>query len=262
MKKPLILSVLLLLALTLSAFILTQNKPEAPLEQVSQELSDPTDIAPNAESAPEFLYEIGPRFIATITKENLDKAFFVRDILPERANWDSHSVQDLHITLLKGVFEPTESCKGLMLNEAQMRLLKSANYSDNLKFIAHCKGKHEEMGNEEDYELAYFITVLPEHEAVYTEGKEAFISYLKEKSKAVISQVKGTDLQAGKIQFTVTTNGSISNVNLESTSGYPEVDVTLLELIRNAPGRWEPASNSKMMKVEQTLTFFFGMMGC
>ena len=36
----------------------------------------------------------------------------------------------------------------------------------------------------------------------------------------------------------------------------------MLELMRNAPGKWIPVENSKGNKVEQELVVKFGMPGC
>ena len=69
-------------------------------------------------------------------------------------------------------------------------------------------------------------------------------------------------LQPGKIRFTVGKDGSISNVSLISSSDYPSIDARMLELLLNIPGEWEVAENSKGEKVDQTLTFFYGKMGC
>jgi len=36
----------------------------------------------------------------------------------------------------------------------------------------------------------------------------------------------------------------------------------MMELIKNTPGNWNPAENSKGEKVIQKLVFSFGIMGC
>ncbi|MEL7004495.1 MAG: hypothetical protein AAFN93_17440 [Bacteroidota bacterium] len=60
----------------------------------------------------------------------------------------------------------------------------------------------------------------------------------------------------------VTKNGTLENVRLTATSGYPSVDELMVELIDSLPAKWNPAENSEGEKVDQELVFFFGLMGC
>ncbi|MEL7004496.1 MAG: hypothetical protein AAFN93_17445 [Bacteroidota bacterium] len=64
------------------------------------------------------------------------------------------------------------------------------------------------------------------------------------------------------MSFTVTKNGTLENVRLTATSGYPSVDELMVELIDSLPAKRNPAENSEGEKVDQELVFFFGLMGC
>ena len=67
----------------------------------------------------------------------------------------------------------------------------------------------------------------------------------------------------GKLmRFILGKKGSISNVKLTDTSGYPSVDEELIKIITNMPEKWEPAENSNGEKVNQEFVFFFGTQGC
>jgi hypothetical protein len=68
-------------------------------------------------------------------------------------------------------------------------------------------------------------------------------------------------LKPAKLFFTVTIKGSIKNVYLDRTSGYPDVDKTMIELISKVPSAWEPAQNTKGEKVDQELVVSFGLIG-
>ena len=93
------------------------------------------------------------------------------------------------------------------------------------------------------------------------ENKDIF-DYLKVNSKDKTAIIKRDKLQPGKVRFTVTKEGSISNVKMISTSGYVSVDETLVELIKTIPGKWNPATNAEGEKVDQELIFLFGLEGC
>ena len=106
------------------------------------------------------------------------------------------------------------------------------------------------------------LTIVPEMQAVYVSGKNSLIEYLKENSKEETSFVLKDKLKAGKLYFTVTKEGKISNAKVRATSGYPSIDEKMIELITNSPGKWEPAKNSEGKKVDQVLVFSFGIIGC
>ena len=110
--------------------------------------------------------------------------------------------------------------------------------------------------------LTYFITVVPEKEAEFVYGQDALLNYLKEKSKEKTLIIQKDQLRPGQFRFTVTKDGEVANVRLNSSSGYPSVDTTLMELISSLKGKWNPATNAKGEAVDQELIFFFGMEGC
>jgi len=56
--------------------------------------------------------------------------------------------------------------------------------------------------------------------------------------------------------------GTITNVKLDRTSGYLNMDKTMVELIKNTPGKWKQAENVKGENVDQELVVSFGMVGC
>ena len=150
---------------------------------------------------------------------------------------------------------------GFELNMQQIELLKSADYSDNFSLVANCKGKHKNVKKEE-YDLAYYLTVVPEKQARYESGVEGFVEYLQKASQEAVAHASEDELEPGKIGFTVNAQGTISAVELIESSGYSDIDQTMMELVRNTPGTWEPAANEKGETVDQKLVFFFGMIGC
>ena len=206
----------------------------------------------------ELVYKVESRFKTTITKENLDKAQSIVDILPPGATELIEKYYTTRISILYDNEETdqSETNDSDMLNAAQKNLLKSANYSTDIYIKSDYKRKYG------DSHLTYYITIVPEKEAEYVEGTTALIDYLRTNSKDKTAIIERDKLQPGKVRFTVTREGSISNVHMISTSGYTTVDETLVELIKTIPGEWHPATNGKGEKVDQELIFLFGLEGC
>ena len=121
------------------------------------------------------------------------------------------------------------------------------------------ESKNAETGKMENRFFGPHITVVPNKQAVYNTGKEALINYLKDNSKEHMKVIKGDNLGAIKISFIVTKNGIVSDVKHDAmTTGYPSIDEKLIELIKNIPGKWTPAENSKGEKIDYEFVFTFG----
>lgn len=106
------------------------------------------------------------------------------------------------------------------------------------------------------------LAVVPEKQAEYEGGKGALMNHLKENSKEARTSQQMDELKPFKLFFKVTKKGAIENIKLDGTSGYLSIDNTMMELITNAPGKWEPAENAKGEKVDQELVVSFGLTGC
>ena len=106
------------------------------------------------------------------------------------------------------------------------------------------------------------MTVVPEKQAEYSDGLNALAEYLKQKAfedKIIIDKYA---LKPGRLDFTVTKTGDISDVYLDSSSGYSEMDERLEVLLNELPGTWTPAENANGEPVNQKLVLFFGIQGC
>lgn len=214
------------------------------------------------QTEPDFFYEVDSRFIATITKENLNHAKVIADLVPEGATENMDSFQEVNVVLHLEDEKKIEIGMSDVLTSGQIELLKSAEYSTNFNIEAFCKYNNPKTGKTEKYCFVYYVTIIPEKETEYRDGHSALINYLQENSKKEIRVSKKDRLQAGKACFTVTKDGKIKGVRLESTSGYADIDNTMLRLLGNLPGEWVPATNEKGVKVEQELVFSFGLVGC
>jgi len=243
-----------------------KHKNQETVQEVSPKvktttLNNTTTNTLNKKTTLDLVYNIDSRYLATITKEKLNKATSVIDIVPKEAkHWQNTTFQTVTIVILKEGKEISETGNNKILNAAQIKLLNTTDYSANFYIQARSKNIQFDTGRAEIY--AYYFSIIPEKEATYTSGHNTLINYLKENSKDRTSIIKMKQLKPGKVSFTVTKKGGITNVKLTSTSGYNSIDKLLLELITNIPGEWEPAENSTGEKVDQELVFSFGLMGC
>lgn len=213
-------------------------------------------------TGPDLFYGIDNRYVTSITKEKLHNAKSIIDILPTKATQSRESYQNARVSILYNDTETTEVGNGEVLNAAQLELLQSTDYSNNISVSSIGSKKNASTGELEEDSLIYYITIIPEKVAEFTGGHDALIAYLKENSKDKIAIIKEDKLQPGKVSFTVTKKGTIANVKLTSTSGYTSVDNALIDLITDMPANWQPATNSSGDKVDQELVFFFGLQGC
>ena len=209
----------------------------------------------------DLVYKVESRFMTTITKEQLHNAKSVIDIFPKKETDRMESYKDVKVTIMQSNKEIAQIGQNEMLTKAQLKLLKSTDYSTNFYIRANCKTKSA-VGRIENYDLVYYMTIVPEVEAEFAYGHDALIDYLKKSLKEKSSIITADKLKPGRVHFTITKDGTIANIQLKSTSGFPSIDDELIESITNMPTTWIPATNSKGEKVDQELVFFFGLQGC
>ena len=149
-----------------------------------------------------------------------------------------------------------------MLTEAQLKLLQSTDYSSSVQVSALYEYERPEGRNRSYDAVMHFLSITPAWEAEFAEGYDALINYLRENSKEHTAHIHKQQLKGGQFSFTVTKEGNLEQVEMKSTSGYEEVDQVLIELLKEMPGKWKPAMDAEGNKIDQELTFFFGLEGC
>jgi len=268
MKKNILILSTAIIVLSLLAFGFI-NGDQSESDQLKASVSE--DVASNVETTikienkvfNDFIYDVGPRFWA-VKKDEVHMATSFGDFIGEEHVQRIVSYKYLSVMVYEDGKRPDKkeiNSTGI-LTEAQLKILRSSDYSTNLLIWADYIEKNEETGELEDAHWTPHITVVPEKQAEYSDGKEALKEYLKESSKESRVNVDPNKLQPAKLFFTVTKKGKIENVKLDRTSNYPEVDKTMIELITKTQGKWQPAENSKGEKVDQELVVSFGLMGC
>ena len=269
MKKSIYFFVTILISLSLMAFVIVNWSDVTSKEVPDNEFAiKETLFAKFVKPELEFTYAVDSRYAASITKNDLQKAKTVVDLVPIESEWSKIAFLNMKIVIFQDDQEIAALGEDEVLNTQQLDLLHSLDYSSN--FYINARGKDKPEGGPEglkdyphdEYDLAYYLTVIPEKEAMYEGGMEALIDYLKVNSKEQIAIVQEDQLKSGMVSFIITKEGIISDINLLSTSGYASIDDHMLQLIQDMPGKWTSAENTKGDKVDQALIFSFGQVGC
>ncbi|MDH3698803.1 MAG: hypothetical protein OEQ81_09070 [Flavobacteriaceae bacterium] len=268
MKKRILLFSIFLVIVLVAAFAFndmtkpTADQQELASTEVSVSEAQPSEKVPEKKD-PVIQFDLGPRFKG-IKKSELNKATSFADFIGQKhANriikYKSLSVIELDDDKQTDRKITTNSGE---LTQAQREHLQAAGLSTNVLIWAEYTEKWEESGLVEDSYWTPHLTVVPEKQAVYVVGEKAFIDYLEENIPEFRNFLRKEQLQPGRIYFTVGKEGTITQVELQATSGIPEMDEKLVKLVHEAPGKWTPAENVKGEKVAQVLVVFFGSLGC
>ena len=268
MKKNVIIVSAVLVGLSLMAFsFINWDKPVNTHTEVACNVTPGSNVEIGwnnpKKTSPSFMYDISTRF-SSITKSELDKVTSAADFLSKEEIERIVSYKSLQIRIIEDDKQTDKKVEGTtdLLTLDQINMLQSFDYSTNFAVRVDFQQRNGYTGKLEDNYSTPHLTMIPEKQAEYTQGKDALINYLKENSKAEVATVQEDKLRPAKIYFTVTKQGTISEVKLTGTSGYPVIDNKMMELIKNLPGEWKVAKNAKGKKVDQELVFSFGIMGC
>ena len=209
-------------------------------------------------------YDVDSRFMLTVTKETLHAAKTIYDIVPGDPKQEIVSYSSVSIRVFENEKQTDMVEIGISpeLSPAQLKLLRTLDYSSSFLIRAEFTEKNVATGKTKWNYSSPHVTIVPEKQAVNSGGKDALIGHVKNGTSGFAYMVDAKTLQPGKIEFTVTKAGAVSDVRLSLSSGYPALDQRVIELIRTIPGSWEPATNAVGEKVEQEFVFSFGKVGC
>ncbi|MCB0383277.1 MAG: hypothetical protein KDD05_08260 [Psychroserpens sp.] len=268
MKKQTLISLAVLCTLIVLGFgLLNRNRAETTLlansEVTTTHETNQNLVTKEFKEFPDFIYSIGPRF-GGITKTELSKMTSIEAFLDNEVLKDITSVSSTSLTIVMNdeFSEFKANGQSKAFTREQLDFLKALKYSTNfvlrVDFTEIDKASGQLINN---YRSPYH-TIIPEKQAVYSEGKDALKLFLKDNIQTELIGVNPEKLKPAKLYFTITETGSVKNIRLDRDSGYPEVDKKMIKLMNHLPGTWTPANNDKGEPVEQELVVFFGLMGC
>lgn len=265
MKKRIVIISLILIVLSIVTISAVNSNKTVPLtkETIAENTPEMKKIKERLIS--DFIYEIAPRF-TPIKKSDLDTIRSFNDIIGDKHAQRILSYQSVDIMLMINDMPSKIRIEGNdhQFNDTQLEFLKSLDYSTNLVIWADYTEKNKETGAIEVAHWTPYLTIVPEQQAQYPHGMEALKEFLIENSyeERKKADVNPKTSQPAKIYFTVTKEGRVDSIRLDRTSNYPLVDNRLMELIKLAPGQWQPAKNEQGEAVDQEYVISFGTMGC
>jgi len=211
----------------------------------------------------DFIYEIGPRF-SSIKKSEVENAKTINAFFSEEELQKMETITSIKIIRVidDKQSEIREVGTTKDLTKAQLNLLKNFEYDANFVVRADFKQLNEITGELENNYASPHLTIVPEKEATFVDGKDALKAFLKMSTEEVRKDADPEKFQAAKLYFTVSKDGTIKNVYLDRSCGYPKIDKKMIELITQVPGTWLPAENAKGEQVNQELVVSFGLLGC
>jgi len=268
MKKHIKIMTIILTPLSLMAFgFMDWNDSAIDQAEIPSTSSTTIDMKKAADTDEkvyvDFFYDVGSRFRG-MTKADVNKARSLYDFLSEYPTQQIVSYKSLSVIIIKDDQETEirETVYGDLLSFDQINLLQLSDYSTNFYIRADFQEKNRVTGNLEYNYATPYLTIVPEKQAAYVNGKDALLEYLSENNKENTANLNVKKLQPAKLYFTVSKYGTISNVRLDKSSGYPTIDDTMIELITNTSGKWTPAENSNGIRVDQELVVSFGIIDC
>ena len=267
MKKQILLSVLLLAAISMAVLAFTHEGEKAieksDLASGDIEESEPNEVeTPVGPELPKFVFDVGPRHRA-IKKSKLDQATSFNDFIGKEHQDRIVKYKSLSVFELKDG-EKTEmelSSYTGDLTPAQQDYLKTVAINEEVLIWATYTEKWPEKDEIEESYWTPYLTVVPEKQARYKKGKDALIAYLNLQSSN-LNAGKSEGLKPARIQFTIGEDGTISGLEVEAGSGNKELDHKIMDLISNTNGDWIPAENASGKKVSQNMLIYYGIMGC
>lgn len=270
MKKRIIISATTLVILGILLFGFTnlksnKSKEIATTEPIEPRIENNAYFGPYEKPFPNLYYGVDARFEA-VKKADIQNATSIYDFLNDGEKDQIVTIKSVKLSVIKDNQLSQLQVLGTtdQLSKAQTELLKSLDYFNHFTIRTEFKGKNMETGVIEDKYFGPHITIVPDQQATYTEGKDALLNYFKDYSRKDMNIVSTEKLNAIKISFIVNTEGKVTNVKHDAMStGYPSIDKKMMALVKNIPGEWIPAQKANGEKIDQELVFTFGLAdGC
>jgi TonB family protein len=206
-------------------------------------------------------YEVHGKYSHPIKNEQLIKARFISDIIPDYpAQWITQYVS-VEITATNDGKTMRAEGANDTLNTEQISMLRTLVLGTDVVINIDYNSKNPVTNQIEIRGMHYSATLVPEVEAEYPGGYDQLTGYLKDNAIDHISVEDSKKLQQAVVSFTVNEEGVIADAQISRTSGDPETDELLLEVI-NAMPKWKPAEDSMGTKVAQAFEFTVGNGGC
>ncbi|MCC6458982.1 MAG: energy transducer TonB [Saprospiraceae bacterium] len=164
----------------------------------------------------------------------------------------------VEISAYKNGTKTTASGISDVLNQEQKELIRLADRSSDIA-VSVMYIPENSLKNNTAQQYDFELTIMPDENAVYSEGEAQLIQYLQKNCMVNIEtgNITGYDLTA--IKFTITEQGHISDIQVALPSKDTKIDEMLVAAISKMPA-WKPAEFSNGLKVKQNFVLTIGNM--
>jgi hypothetical protein len=145
-----------------------------------------------------------------------------------------------------------------VLNQEQKELILLADRSSDIAVRVMYIPKNS-LKNNTEKQYDFEVTIMPDKNAIYSEGTEQLIQYLQKNSIVNIKAGSFTGYDLTAIKFTITEQGHITDIQVVLPSKDTKIDEMLVADISKMPN-WKPAEFSNGLKVKQNFVLTIGNM--
>ena len=194
----------------------------------------------------------------SIQEDKLDKINTLTD-LDKRypTSWVREYIS-VEISAYKNGIQTKASGISDVLNQEQKELIRLADRSNDIAVIVTYIPNNS-LKNNPEKQYDFKVTVMPDKNAIYSEGTEQLIQYLQKNNIVNIEAGSFTGYDLTAIKFTITEQGNISDIQVAMPLKDTKIDEMLVTAISKMPG-WKPAEFSNGLKVKQDFILTIGNM--
>ncbi len=145
-----------------------------------------------------------------------------------------------------------------VLNQAQKELIRLADLSSDIAVIVTYIPNNS-LKNNPAKQYDFKVTIMPDKNAIYSEGAAQLIQYLQKNCIADIETGSFTGYDLTAIKFAITEQGYITDIQVAMPSKDAKIDEMLVAAISKMPS-WKPAAFSNGLKVKQNFVLTIGNM--
>ncbi|MEY3241749.1 MAG: hypothetical protein RIR11_3188 [Bacteroidota bacterium] len=173
------------------------------------------------------------------------------------ASWVSAYIS-VEISAYKNGIQTKASGMSDVLNQAQKELIQTADRNSDIAVNVMYLPENS-LQNNTVKQYDFKVGILPDKNAVYSEGAAQLTQYLQKNSIANIEAGSFTGYDLTAIKFTITEQGLITDIQVAIPSKDKKIDEMLVAAISKMPS-WKPAEFSNGLKVKQTFVLTIGNM--
>jgi len=145
-----------------------------------------------------------------------------------------------------------------VLNQEQKELIRLADRNSDIAVSVKYLPENT-LKNNTVKQYDFKVAIMPEKNAIYSEGAEQLIQYLQKNCMVNIEAGSFTGYDLTAIKFTITEQGYITDIQVSMPSKDTKIDKMLVTAISKMP-KWKPAEFSNGLKIKQSFVLTIGNM--